>query len=158
MALKVQPGEGTLLQVDLAHRPPAVDTTPTWTLVGQRVEIEGPDVKIDAIETTTLDSTRKQFRQITLPEDGKLTLTIYYDPTDATLAHHLLQGEWLAPTGSYWYSLVFNTAAPGSREGVIFSAFVSGFKPTGMKVGENLSADVELTLDGGAAPVFAATY
>lgn len=135
---QVQPGETTKLQVE----DPA--TPGTFIDVAEVTEIDGPEVLIEAVDATALNSGIVKTRPSYFPEPGKLTLKIWYDPQD-TSSQPLFIVDFTTPHTIRSYKLQFNNETGTYATGA-FHAFQTSFKLTGMKVKSNLEADIELQL------------
>ena len=132
MAIAVNPGKGTVL----AH-----GVTITYTNIGQRVSLEGPEMEVGKADTTHLDSTNKTSRP-TIADPGELTGKLWYDPQDTI--HKLLFGYIGTISDSEEFKLTFaDTNGPTSWA---FNGWLSKFKPTGMEVESNLEADFTIQL------------
>ncbi len=139
------PGKGTLLQ----H---GVGTSPVvWTTVAQRVEIDGPDGEFGTRDTSHLDSVAKT-KGGTILDPGDTSMTILYDPGETT--HTLLQTLYLAGTVEQWQLVHTDVITSGVAAGstLAFSGILNKFKPTGMKIEDNLQA--ECNIAGSGLPVF----
>lgn len=132
--MSINSGLGTLLKHGNGDGPPE-----TFTTIAQRVSIDGPEMSVGTADTTHLDSTAKTHR-ITIPDNGELELTIYYDPKDTT--HQFCTGLMITPTQKNW-QLVFS-------EGSIyqFNGTLTKWKPTGMEVESNLEAEATIKVNG----------
>lgn len=84
MASKIR-AKGTTLQIKL---------TGTFTTIGQRVSLNPPDVQVKIVETTDLDSTYVE-KKPSIPDLGKLSGTLFYDPADST--HAAMRARVVAP-------------------------------------------------------------
>ncbi len=131
-ALAVNPGKGTLLKATIST---------VLTTIAQRVSIDGPEWTVGTAETTNLDSANKTYRP-TLPDPGKVTGTLEFDPQDPT--HLFLIGCMTTPVVVVW-NLVFEDA---DNTVFSFSGFLTKLKPTGMEVESNLEAEFEIQLTG----------
>lgn len=133
MAINV--GQGTVLSMTISS---------TLTAIAQVLEISGPEVTVGAKETTNLGSTSKSYRA-QLPDSGKITFSVQYDPAGTT--HQALTtavNTW--PQLPVAWKILFNTT--GGSDAATFSAFVTKFAPKGMNTEDNLEADVELQVTG----------
>lgn len=128
----VNPGNGTLLQCTIS----AVLTT-----VAQRVKLDGPELTVGTAETTNLDSTVKTYRP-TIPDSGKISGTLQYDPQDAT--HLFLFGLYSSPATNAM-AMVFSDVGPTTFS---FTGILTKLKPTGMEVESNLEAEFEIQITG----------
>lgn len=125
-------GLGTLLKVTIAS---------TLTTVGLRVSISGPDMSVGVKDLSTLDSTHAE-KGPTIPDSGSISLSLFYDPTDAT--HTNLFTLANTPAVVVW-ALVIPTGTPAT---FTFSAILSKFALNGMEVDGYLGADVTLDITG----------
>lgn len=114
--------------------------TPTegFTDVGGVLDISGPELDADEIETTAHDSTSEEFIMGVL-RSGNVTFDINYDPADTQ--HKGLISDRAAKTLRN-FKLVF----PDTSE-IAFSAYVKGFKPNA-PVNGKLTASVTLRVSG----------
>jgi hypothetical protein len=139
----VIPGEGTILSVEIAT---------TMTPVAQVTEIDGPEVMVEAIDSTAMTTGLIISRPSLFPEPDKLTLKIWFDPSD-TATHKLFITDATAPGAIESYELKFNDTNTTPAK-CTFHGFLTSFKLNGMKVKSNLGADIELKLTD--LPVFTA--
>ena len=131
----VQPAAGTTIACDF--------TTPlTYVLIGNVLNITGPESDIGSIETTVLASTRKTYRP-GLPDPGELSFDIDFDPTDTT-THTLLAGLQDAPVIHSW-QITYATTPPKKAT---VSGFLTKFAPNAGGVDENLTASITVRLLG----------
>jgi hypothetical protein len=128
------PGEGTLLQIKIAS---------VFTTIGNRVSIGGPASEVNAVDKTNLDSTLREYRPSQIPEAGRLSLSVFYDPNDST--HQILPSRVKTPGTIDDFKLIFNDGM-GTPANETFSGFVTKFEKNGMEVDGNLGADVEIQL------------
>jgi hypothetical protein len=130
--------KGTLLQVEDA-------TTPgTFITIAFRTKIEGPEIKVDSVDETHLDSDMMESRPSDFADPGEISFTVNYDPEEAT--HVTLEGLASTPTTVNW-RLVFNNKT-NTRKHRQFAGYVTSFKPTGFEVGSRPTADVTIKLTG----------
>jgi len=133
--MAITAGEGTVLKLETAPS--------TFTTIAQVVSISGPTSKIAAVETTHLATTGGHtFRPATLPDNGSVTFTIYYEPAATT--HAALTTLRDTPAEKNW-KLIFTDS--GAAE-YAFAGFVTGFSVTGMTQEENVQAEVEIKITG----------
>lgn len=130
----VQPAAGTTLGVDL--------TTPgTYELVGNLLNITGPESEVGSVETTVLTSTRKTYR-FTLIDPGEISCEMDFDPTDAT--HQALAELQDAPAVHSW-QITYATSPPTTAT---VDGFLLKFQPNAGGVEENLTATLTIKLSG----------
>jgi hypothetical protein len=112
--------------------------------IAQVLEVDGPDVTVPAVDSSNLSSVVRAYRP-GLPDSGKLTFTIQYDPAGAT--HTALTTAISAfPQALVVWTLLFNTV--GGADSAAFSGFLTKFHPKGMNQDDNLEADVEIQASG----------
>jgi hypothetical protein len=131
----VIPGENTLLQVQIAA---------TFTTIAQVTEIEGPEVLVEAIDSTAINTGLIITRPSRFPEPDTITLKIWFDPNDTNTQILFIQ-DTTAPGTIQSYKLQFNDGQT-TKASAAFSGFTTSFKLNGMKVKSNLGADVEIKL------------
>jgi hypothetical protein len=137
MALQIILGKGATLES-------SASTGGTYTAIKQAVSISGPEISVEMIEQTHLTSTLKKQRP-GLPEVPTTTLTIYYDPSEAT--HSDLLTATTAGT-IRWFKLKLLDPDTGSVKSTgSFSAYVKNFNVDSIEVSSNVEATVELNLD-----------
>jgi hypothetical protein len=130
--------KGTLLQVEDA-------TTPgTYITIAFRTKIEGPEIKIDSVDETHLDSDMMESRPSDFADPGEISFTVNFDPAEAT--HVTLEGLASTPDTVNW-RLVFNNKT-NTRPHRAFAGYLTSFKPTGFEVGSRPTADVTIKLTG----------
>lgn len=117
-------GKGTLLQIK-------IDTT--WTTIGQRVSLSGPNRTVGTDDMTNLDSTRVEYRP-TLLDNGDLSGTLQYDPADAT--HQVLEDLMDDPAERDWRLVLSNGYYYEITDG-----FLTAFNVTGMEATGHVTAD-----------------
>jgi|SRR6516162_6489662 len=132
--MAVNVGQGTILKM----------TITTLTAIAQVVEIDGPDITVPSIDKTNLADVIHRYRA-GLPDSGKVTATIQYDPADAThVALTTAANQW--PQAPVVWNQVFNTT--GGPHMMAYTAFLTKFHPKGMNSDDNLEADIEMQIDG----------
>jgi hypothetical protein len=133
MATKTK-GLGTILQAKISG---------TFTTIGQRMEIDGPDNSVGTKETTDLDSLAVE-RRATLPDGGELSIKVWFDPNDST--HATLAG-WVSspPAVTPSWKLIFPTTPTKSYP---FDGVLTGFKPGGMTPDGYITADLKIAITG----------
>jgi hypothetical protein len=136
-----QPGEGTLLMVKIAT---------VFTQCAQIVEIDGPEILVEAIDKTVLNSGLIISRPSLFPEPDKVTLKALFDPND-TDTQLLFVTDFTTPKLVRDYKIVFNDTNTTHATST-FSGFLTSFKLNGMKVKSNIGADIELKLT--TIPIF----
>ncbi len=137
--MAVNVGQGTILKMTISS---------TLTAIFQCKEIDGPDVTVPDIDKTNLADVFRR-KRAGLPDPGKMTFTIQFDPADAT--HVALLAAVLPwPQASVAWTLTFNTQSGTAH--AAFNAFISKWHMQGMNQEDNLEAELELTLD--TLPVF----
>jgi hypothetical protein len=133
--MAVNIGQGTVLSMTIST---------TLTAIAQVLEISGPEVTVGAKETTNLASTVKTYRA-QLPDSGKVTFSIQYDPASTTHTA-LTTAVNTFPQAAVNWKMLFNTVA--GTDAAAFSAFITKFAPKGMNTEDNLEADLELQVTG----------
>lgn len=128
--MSVVAGLGTKLQLSISS---------TLTDIANEVEIDGPDWQVGTAETSVLTSTVRTYRP-TIPDSGELTMTIYYDETNAT--HTALTALMTTPAVGSWKLIFVDTHS------YAFSGILTQFKTTGMTIDDNLSAEITIKLTG----------
>lgn len=131
MPVKIK-GAGTLFQARISG---------TYTTIGQRTSISGPELSISTLEVTDLDSLAREYRPL-LPDSGKITMKAWYDPNDSTMT--TLQGWVLAPAVQQW-KLVFNSSP---ARNATFDGFLTKFNLSGMEVDGYVEVDIEIQITG----------
>lgn len=141
MSATVLPGQGTLLQ----HATITAGTVGTYVTIAERVTIGGPNMSVGEAVTTSLDDAIVKTRG-TILDVGELSLTIWYDPTDAT--HMALTTSFLDPTHPIdgWKLIFNNNAVIASRSSYVLEGWIKSFAPGGMDTDGNLSADVTIRM------------
>lgn len=128
------PGKGTILSIESA-------VANTYTTIGQRVSLDGPDGEFGTAETTHLDSSVRT-RRATIEDPGKLSGKLYYDPNGDS--HDYLKGKYGVVTN---YRLIFADGKTTPARAT-FPGILTKLKPTGMEVDSNLEADFEVQITG----------
>jgi hypothetical protein len=131
-------GEGTLLQLGDGA------TTEVFTTIAQRVSISGPDSTVPVVDKSNLDSPAKEKRPGKIPDQGKLSLQIQFNPADTT--HTTLETMCRVPVVKNW-RIVFNNDTT-TRPHRQLRGFVSGFSVSGMEDESNVVADLEIEISG----------
>jgi hypothetical protein len=132
--MAINAGQGTVLKFN---------TGSALTAIAQVVEIDGPEATVGTTPTVNLSSVSITKRAL-LPDGGKLSATVQYDPSDAT--HQFLHtkiNQW--PQTAFAGSVTFNDAGPGSAT---FNGLLTKFKPIGMNQEDNLEAEIEIDITG----------
>jgi hypothetical protein len=133
--MAVNVGQGTILQATISS---------TLTAIAQVLEISGPEITVGAKDKTNLADVAKRYRA-QLPDGGKVTFSIQYDPVSTThAALYTMVTTW--PQQLVAWKMIFNTVS--GTDTALFNAFVTKLSPKGMNQEDNLEADVELQLDG----------
>lgn len=116
-----------------------------FTAIAQCSNISGPGLEVNVLDVTSHDSPNGWREKIAgLKDGGEVTLTIHYDPANAT--HDATTGlldEFRSGRVSN-YQMVFPDAASTMWE---FAALVSRFEPRAPVDGA-LTADVRVTITG----------
>jgi hypothetical protein len=130
--------KGTLLQVEDT-------TTPgTYITIAFRTKIDGPEIKVDSVDETHLDSAMMESRPSDFADPGEISFTVNYDPAEAT--HITLEDLARTPETVNW-RLVYNNKT-NTRPHRQFAGYVTSFKPTGFEVGSRPTADLTIKLTG----------
>lgn len=137
--MPITQAKGTLLQHGVAGTPV------TYTTIANRVSIDGPEITIEEIDATDLDSEVME-TEPGLPDPGSISMTINYRPTDAT--HQLLYDLAFTPTVELW-QLVFKDGTKYP-----FSGWLSKFSPGGAEVNGKITAEIEIRVTGVIEPVY----
>jgi hypothetical protein len=115
------------------------------TTIGQRMKIDGPDIKVGTAPATHLDSTAVEKRG-TIPDSGDLSLTLLYNPADTT--HQLLTAQLAAAAVSTDGGVVAWTVEYPDGSTQEFSGILTGFKPTGIEVDKLIEAECKIEITG----------
>ena len=115
------------------------------TAIVQVVEIDGPDYTVPSVDKTNLGDLFRRYRA-GLPDLGKATFTVQYDPQAAT--HNTMTNAMAVfPQPVAAFQILWNTAnAADSWNG---NGFLTKFHPKGMNQDDNLEADIEIQFDNG---------
>lgn len=126
--------QGTVLKINLAG---------TFTLVGNSVQLDGPDPTLAIRPVTTLASTSIQ-KKPGIPDLGKFSGKLLFDPNDTT--HITMRARVTSPpTTLDEFQLIYpdgNTTAAQDQ----FKGILTKFKTTGIEVGGTLQAEFEIDL------------
>ena len=124
--------QGTLLQISISS---------TYTTLGQRVSLEGVDPELKIRDVTNLDSLSTKKRP-GIPDLGKMSGKLYYDPNDAT--HIYVRARVTSPPAvpDLWKMIYPDGSSAPANDA--FSGYVTKFKPTGIEVNGTLEADFEI--------------
>lgn len=115
----------------------------TYSAIAQAQSIEGVELSAEMIDQVTLASTIKKKRP-GLPEAPTLTLTVFYDPTDAS--HIALIGAFTTPT-VVWFKLLLKNPDDGTTKSTMaFPAYIDSFKQSGIETSSNVTGVFGLTL------------
>jgi hypothetical protein len=136
---EVIPGEGTILSVQ------AGGSGGSYTPIALVTEIDGPEVMVEAIDATSMETGLIITRPSRFPEPDKLTMKVWFNAS----SHAGLITDMTTPGPINGYQLTFNDSASST---CTFTGFQTSFKLTGMKVKSNVEADVEIKLT--SIPVF----
>lgn len=129
---------GTLLERRTAVGPDV------YTALANVTKINGVSTKRDERDTTNLSSTRVT-RAPTMPDDQPVSLTINYIPGLAD--HKTILTSFEAGTIEHW-RITYSDATFS-----LFTGWVSEVSPSAGGPKENLTNDIQITLDG-AAPTW----
>lgn len=142
MAAIAQPAAGTTIAY-------STDGS-VYTILGQVLSIgHAGGGEVGSRDTTTLTSAVKT-KAPTIPDNGEVTFTLNFDPTD-TGHQQLMTWKNSPPTTIPFWKVTF--AVTGTHT-VVFNGFVSNFD--GANAGsfeDNLAADVTITVTGGVTVV-----
>ena len=139
------PGRGTLLSLWIAS---------AYVLVGQRLELDGPDMSTEMIDDTDLDGTQVSYFA-GIPDVGKFSIKLFFNPNNTT--HQAIQTLALTvQTAPSQWKLAWNDGSTTTPANFVFYAYLSKFKPTGMKQGEMLQAEIELQVTSNSSQAFTA--
>jgi hypothetical protein len=129
----IMPGEGTVLSVMIAS---------TVTPIAQVYEIDGPEVLVEAIDTTDLTHGLIISRPSLFPEPDTVSLKVWFDPNDAS-TQKMFVTDVTTPGAIQAYTLQFNDKGTTHAKAT-FSGFTTSFKLNGAKVKSNIGADIEI--------------
>ena len=118
------------------------DTTFTWNseVIGHITSINGPNVSVDAIETTDLDDVAKTFIA-NIYDAGEVSLELEYDPADSD--HDVLIDDMLAGTART-FIVTFSDSGNATFSA---SGFITSFSPTAA-VNDRLGCAVTIKASG----------
>ena len=152
--VQVLPGEGTTLSFAPITYSGGVPTVGTYGKVSNRTTIAGPDIGVNSVEKTTLDSTFHEYRPSQLPEPGEASLTIYFDPVahSALLAMVLPQTTQGANVVSWKLEFAPPVGSSTSAGSLTATGFINKFAVKGMEIDNNLSADITIKFTGPVVP------
>lgn len=133
--MSVYIGQGTTLSVDKTGGG-------TYTKVGTFTSIDGPSSSVGSIETTNLESTRKEYRP-GLPDGGEISGTLQFDPAEATQAY--LAGLADAPEVLSW-----QVSFPTKPNATLFTVdgFLTEFSPSAGGVEDVIEAAFTVKITG----------
>jgi hypothetical protein len=115
----------------------------SWITIAQRLRLEGPNAETDTYESTSIVSPRKR-KAPALVDCGDVGGTLWYDPNTST---HIIFSTGLLSADTGVWRLVYADGSVTPAQ-LVFSGFVSAFRPTGMEVKTYLQAQFRITLDG----------
>jgi hypothetical protein len=132
---KPVPGEGTVFQISISG---------TMTTVGNVTEVNGVATSIEPVDTSWLGSTVHTARPSQLPKPEEMTLIFWFNPADAS-AQAIFWNDVNSPGTIEDFQITFNdgTTTPSKAT---FSGFVTKFELTGIKIEENIGAEVTIQL------------
>ncbi len=137
--MAVNVGQGTILKMTISA---------SLTAIAQVTEIEGPEVTVPAIDKTNLSDVYKRWRP-GLPEPGKVSFKIQFDPADTT--HQALStAANTFPQPIVAWTITYNTQSGTAHDS--FTGFVSSYKKTGMNQEDNLTGELEIQMDSLPVP------
>lgn len=139
----VVPGEGTILSVMVAT---------TMTPVAEVTEIDGPEILVEAVDSTAMGTGLIITRPSLFPEPDKLTAKIWFNPSDVA-THKLFVTDITTPGTIESWEIQFNDSNTTHAKAA-FHGFLTSFKMNGAKVKSNIGADIEIKLTD--IPVFTA--
>lgn len=116
-------------------------TTP-FTKLAQILSVDGPSSTVDSVETTNLDSERREFRP-GLPDGGELSLDLEFDPGDT--GHVFLRGAADAPD-TYSFQVSYPTLPKATLDTAL--GFVTEFAPKSGAPGEKITASCKIKITG----------
>jgi len=132
---KVILGKGTLLAVASA-------SSASFTSLVQVVSIDPADIEMNEIDQTHLASALETIRP-GLMKTPKLSAQVFYDPKDA--GHSSLRAMQSNGSASYFRITYYDPDTGSSYATDTAQYYVIGFKPSGVEVGGNLVADLDLS-------------
>lgn len=120
----------------------------TYTSVGNRVSIEGPNRTREKVDTTVMPDSTGTFYRTSRPsnllDSGELQLKVYYNPLDTTHAFLTTQYAASSATAAKNWQIKFSDGSTLAGDG-----YITGFNITGMNLQNSLvTADVVITLTG----------
>jgi hypothetical protein len=135
MPVTDHPAHGTLLQLKI---------TSTFTTIGLRAEIGGMEPELKTRDVTHLDSTYVT-KRATLPDLGKLSFKLWFDPND-TVTHTVLRAKiYTPPAAPDEWKLIYNdgdtTPANDDFKGILTKFTVTPGGPM-----DTVTADCEIEL------------
>jgi hypothetical protein len=114
----------------------------TFVGVGNVYEIDGPGMKITVVDTTHLCSAIMTSRPGRIPDPDVISVKLWFDPND-TAMHGLILDRCQTPGPIDDFMIIFNDDFT-THATAAFSGFFTSFTFNGMKVNENLGADLEI--------------
>lgn len=125
-------GQGTTLSMKIAG---------TFTLVGELVDIEGPDIKVNFRNPNKLDTATVRKRP-TLVDLGKYKFTVNFDPNGAE--HTLIKGRALTPVQTPDEFKVTYPDGLTTHYFDDFKGFVGSWKEKGFNDKDTITAEFEI--------------
>lgn len=133
---EVVPGEGTLLKMKIAA---------AFVDVGQVVDMDPPEVGVNAVETTHLASTVHTRRASRLPDPKTFSFTLNFDPNDSAMHLVIIDRVKVVSGTDDEFEIWFNDGNT-TRAKLGFTGFFTKAKPAGVEVESNLTAECEVQL------------
>lgn len=119
------------------------------TTVTQIQKIDPPATEMGTFETTGLASSSKEVIP-TLPDNGELGITIYYE--QGTTSHAAIitamQAKKACACVLTFAAAIGQGASGTTTHTATFNGYITGFAPTGMEAESGLTADVKIKVNG----------
>jgi hypothetical protein len=113
------------------------------TTIAQVVNIDGPSMKKETIDTTHLTTTNRWRTHISsLRDGGEVTFELFFDPVDS--GHEALEDDFAGDAAPTTFSIVWSDAAPTTWS---FAAMVVEISPKA-PLGEALKGSYKLKVSG----------
>ena len=130
------PGEGNQLAVKIAS---------AFVDVAEVTEVNGVAISVAAVETTSLGSALHTNRPSRLPKPEEMTLVLWFDPSDTT-SQNIFWQDVNTPGTVRDFQITFAADENTTHALAAFSGFVTKFELTGVKIEENIGAEVTVQL------------
>jgi len=122
-------------------------TTPSYTVLGAVLSVDGPDAETTEVETSLLSAKYNTYSGAAI-DPGSYKIVIAYDPAD-TVTNTVLGGLLTSSAMGAW-QISYPIIGAESQQTDVFQGFVKGFKRSTLGRKDMITAEVTIRVSGKA--------